>query len=186
LTIDALAFLVSWPRMRQTTRSRPWLESASALLCACLLAPMPGRAADKLLQIPAVEDETAPSSRPGEKLLQTPTEEEAAPAPAAEEETAPTPTPAEPPAAAAIERPTPAPVPAESKWQEATMRNIDVAIDLAVARPLALVALGAGAVMFVPAALMTAPNGMESVTEAYQRFVQEPGEYFYSRPLGEF
>ena len=53
-------------------------------------------------------------------------------------------------------------------------------------RPLSLVTLVAGAMLFLPAALMTAPNGMDSVADAYERFVNEPGEYFWGRPLGEF
>jgi hypothetical protein len=80
----------------------------------------------------------------------------------------------------------PAPAPVETHWYDALIHNANVGADLLVIRPLAAVTLCAGAVLFVPAAIMTAPNGWESVKEAYQRFVAEPGEYFYSRPLGEF
>jgi hypothetical protein len=66
------------------------------------------------------------------------------------------------------------------------MDDLDVAVDLAVIRPLAAVTLAAGAALFVPAVIMTAPNGVDSMRDAYDRFVREPGEYFYSRPLGEF
>ena len=80
----------------------------------------------------------------------------------------------------------PAPVPVESHWYDALVHNTNVGVDLMVIRPLAGVTLAAGAVLFVPAAIMTAPNGWESIKEAYQRFVGEPGEYFATRPLGEF
>jgi hypothetical protein len=80
----------------------------------------------------------------------------------------------------------PAPVPVESHWYDSLVHNTNVGVDLLVIRPLAGITLAAGAVLFVPAAIMTAPNGWESMKEAYQRFVGEPSEYFASRPLGEF
>lgn len=80
----------------------------------------------------------------------------------------------------------PAPAPVEAHWYDALVRNTNVGVDLILIRPLAALTLGAGAVLFVPAALMTAPNGWESVKEAYQRFIGEPGEYVFARPLGEF
>jgi hypothetical protein len=76
--------------------------------------------------------------------------------------------------------------PVERHWYDSAARNADAGVDLLVVRPLGLVTLVAGTVLFVPAVIMTAPNGTESMHEAYDRFVREPGEYFYSRPLGEF
>jgi hypothetical protein len=78
------------------------------------------------------------------------------------------------------------PVPVESHWYDGPVHTADVAADLVVIRPLAAVTLVVGAVLFVPAAIMTAPNGRDGVKDAYDRFVREPGEYVYSRPLGEF
>ena len=46
--------------------------------------------------------------------------------------------------------------------------------------------LYAGIVLFIPAVIMTSPNGKDSMKDAYDRFVREPGEYFATRPLGEF
>jgi hypothetical protein len=74
----------------------------------------------------------------------------------------------------------------DSRWYDEPLRIFDQTIDLIVIRPLAAVTLVAGAAIFVPAAVLTAPNGMEGITDAYERFVNEPAQYFYSRPLGEF
>ncbi len=76
--------------------------------------------------------------------------------------------------------------PVEKHWYDPVLRNTDIGVDLLLVRPLAAVTLAAGAALFVPAAVMTSPNGFESMRDAYERFVREPGEYFYSRPLGEF
>jgi hypothetical protein len=78
------------------------------------------------------------------------------------------------------------PPPVDAHWYDTLEHNTDIGVDLLIVRPLAFVTLAAGAALLVPAAFMTAPNGWDSVKEAYQRFVGEPGEYFYSRPLGEF
>jgi hypothetical protein len=80
----------------------------------------------------------------------------------------------------------PPPAPVEQHWYDPVMHETDIGIDLMVVRPLALVTFVSGVALFLPAALLTAPNGWDSIKEAYGRFVTEPGEYFYSRPLGEF
>ncbi|HKA14274.1 MAG TPA: hypothetical protein VKH41_04590 [Myxococcota bacterium] len=80
----------------------------------------------------------------------------------------------------------PAPAPVEHHWYDDVLHNADVTVDLVLVRPLAAVTFLTGVTLFVPAAIMTAPNGMESIRDAYERFVREPGEYVYSRPLGEF
>jgi hypothetical protein len=91
------------------------------------------------------------------------------------------------PAAGRAENAPPAePAPVEHHWYDGPVRTADVAADLVVIRPLAAVTFLAGMVLFVPAAIMTAPNGRDGVKDAYDRFVREPGEYVYSRPLGEF
>jgi hypothetical protein len=89
------------------------------------------------------------------------------------------------PAADAGEAAEPAP-PVRHHWYDETLHQADIIVDLVLVRPLAAVTAGAGVILFVPAAIMTAPNGMESIQDAYGRFIKEPGEYFYSRPLGEF
>jgi hypothetical protein len=60
------------------------------------------------------------------------------------------------------------------------------AFDVVVVRPLAATALPIGCALFVPAALLTAPNGMDSVKEAAEFFVIGPARYVFTRPLGEF
>lgn len=60
------------------------------------------------------------------------------------------------------------------------------AFDLVVVRPFGLVATAVGAVMFIPAAILTSPNGRDAIEEAFDVFVAAPGEYIYKRPLGEF
>jgi hypothetical protein len=79
-----------------------------------------------------------------------------------------------------------APAPVETRWYHRLQRDADIGADLLIIRPLAGVTAFAGAVLFVPAAILTAPNGMDSLREAYDRFVREPGDYFANRPLGEF
>ena len=76
--------------------------------------------------------------------------------------------------------------PVETHWYDALLRNTDIGFDLLIVRPLAGVTAAAGAALFVPAVIMTAPNGKDSMKDAYERFVREPGEYFATRPLGEF
>jgi hypothetical protein len=85
-----------------------------------------------------------------------------------------------------FEPPPPAPAPVEPHWYDGLRHNTNVGVDLLIIRPLSAVSLAAGAALFVPAAILTAPNGTESMKDAYDRFVREPGEYFYSRPLGDF
>ena len=60
------------------------------------------------------------------------------------------------------------------------------AFDVAVLRPLGLLTTVVGAGLFVPAALLTAPNGLDGIQEAWRNFVVEPAESVYKRPLGDF
>ena len=80
----------------------------------------------------------------------------------------------------------PAPEPVRQHWYDPLVHNANIGVDLIVVRPLSAVTLAVGAALFVPAAIMTSPNGWDSVKDAYQRFVDEPVEYFARRPLGEF
>jgi hypothetical protein len=86
----------------------------------------------------------------------------------------------------AEESPAEPPAPIETHWYDSAVRNFDITVDLILIRPLAAITAVAGAALFVPAVIMTAPNGKDSIKDAYDRFVREPGEYFASRPLGEF
>jgi hypothetical protein len=60
------------------------------------------------------------------------------------------------------------------------------AFDVIVVRPLAATALPIGCAFFLPAALITAPGGLDSVKEAAEFFVIGPARYVFTRPLGEF
>lgn len=60
------------------------------------------------------------------------------------------------------------------------------AFDAAVLRPLGLVAVVVGAGLFVPAAVLTAPGGLDPLEEALEIFVLVPGKYVFTRPLGDF
>ena len=60
------------------------------------------------------------------------------------------------------------------------------AFDVVVVRPLAAAALPIGCAFFVPAAILTAPNGLDSMKEALEFFVTGPARYVFTRPLGEF
>ena len=86
----------------------------------------------------------------------------------------------------AAEDPAEPPAPIEKHWYDEPLRQLDVAGDLLVIRPLAGVTALVGCALFVPAAILTAPNGRDSINDAYEHFVREPGEYFAKRPLGEF
>jgi hypothetical protein len=80
----------------------------------------------------------------------------------------------------------PAPAPVQQEWYDPLVHNANIGVDLIVVRPLSAVTLAVGTALFVPAAIMTSPNGWDSVKDAYQRFIDEPVEYFARRPLGEF
>ena len=60
------------------------------------------------------------------------------------------------------------------------------ALDVVILRPLGLVATAVGAVCFIPAAFVTAPNGLDSVQMALNFFVSEPAKSVFQRPLGDF
>jgi hypothetical protein len=63
---------------------------------------------------------------------------------------------------------------------------IAAGFDVVILRPLGLVAMATGAVLFVPAVLLTAPNGLDSVQTALKIFVTEPAKSVFQRPLGDF
>ncbi len=60
------------------------------------------------------------------------------------------------------------------------------AFDVLVLRPLGFVVIPVGVAAFIPAALTTAPNGLDSVQTALEFFVTNPTNYVFKRPLGEF
>ena len=58
--------------------------------------------------------------------------------------------------------------------------------DVVILRPLGFAASLVGAALFIPAALVTAPGGLNSIEEAWEQFVITPAEHVYTRPLGEW
>jgi hypothetical protein len=76
--------------------------------------------------------------------------------------------------------------PAEPTFERDSPPGIAVVVDLYLLRPAGLLRLVAGAAAFVPIALITAPNGKESVRSALEIFVTEPLEYVFVRKPGEF
>jgi hypothetical protein len=63
---------------------------------------------------------------------------------------------------------------------------IAAGFDVVILRPLGLVAAAVGAGLFVPVALVTAPNGLDSLQSALTIFVTEPAKSVFLRPLGDF
>lgn len=62
----------------------------------------------------------------------------------------------------------------------------DATVDVALFRTLGAVSTAVGGVMFIPAALFSAPNGRDGIEEAWKIFVEHPYETTFERPLGEF
>ncbi|HEY8153577.1 MAG TPA: hypothetical protein VII72_05555 [Myxococcota bacterium] len=58
-------------------------------------------------------------------------------------------------------------------------------LDVVILRPLGLAVLPVGVAAFIPAALLTAPGGLDKVQEALELFVTAPANYVFQRPLGE-
>ncbi len=76
--------------------------------------------------------------------------------------------------------------PAAADWQ--TSRGADVTasiVDLTIVRPLATIKVIIGALMFPPAALFSAPMGMEGIQGAYETLIEIPAEYAFKRDIGE-
>jgi hypothetical protein len=59
-------------------------------------------------------------------------------------------------------------------------------VDLVVMRPLGLAAALVGAVLFVPVAIVSAPQGKDGLRDAFELFVNAPMRNVFVRPLGEF
>ena len=60
------------------------------------------------------------------------------------------------------------------------------AFDAVVLRPIGLSAVIIGSALFVPAAIVTAPGGRDSIQEAWEVFILRPANFVFDRPLGEF
>ncbi len=72
---------------------------------------------------------------------------------------------------------------------QANSRIVDIAaasFDVVILRPCGLAALAVGAGLFLPATLLTAPNGRRAVEQAWNHFVTSPAESVLQRGLGDF
>lgn len=65
-------------------------------------------------------------------------------------------------------------------------RSFAVGIDVMVVRPLATIAVAVGAAFFVPAVILTSPNGKDAMHQALEKFILIPSENAFQRPLGDF
>jgi len=72
---------------------------------------------------------------------------------------------------------------APSSWN--WRANLAAAGDAVVLRPLSFLGLIIGSAAFVPAAIITAPNGRDGITEAYELLIKLPYDETFVRPLGE-
>lgn len=72
----------------------------------------------------------------------------------------------------------------ERKSYKSTGRAEAYIIDLLVARPIGIVACALGAAGFIASAPFAAMSG--SGEQAVDAFLREPGEYAFTRPLGQF
>lgn len=62
----------------------------------------------------------------------------------------------------------------------------DASIDLVIYRPLSLASFVVGCGMWVPAAFLTSPNGLDEVKTTTEQFVTAPFENTFTRKLGDF
>lgn len=69
-----------------------------------------------------------------------------------------------------------------SRAQEVTAKTID----LTLIRPVASLRVLVGSILFLPAALFSAPAGREGFEGAKDIFITAPVEYAFERDIGEF
>ena len=77
-------------------------------------------------------------------------------------------------------------LPAQAQAWPEVPHPVAAGIDLVIMRPLGLVAAVVGAVLFVPVAVISAPQGRDGIEEAWELLVSEPAKDVYERPLGDF
>jgi hypothetical protein len=111
---------------------------------------------------------------------------------------APAPAPTQAPAPEATQAPAPAPEPTQAAAPAAPqalapeqveaepLNPAAAAFDVLIVRPFGLVVVPVGVAAFIPAALLTAPNGLDSLQSALDYFVIGPVNYVFRRPLGDF
>jgi hypothetical protein len=58
--------------------------------------------------------------------------------------------------------------------------------DVLILRPLGVATVLVGAAAFVPAVIVTSPQGSDGILHAYEVFVEHPVKHAFTRPLGEW
>jgi len=72
-------------------------------------------------------------------------------------------------------------------WEGSAAQNVIAkGVDALIVRPLASVRVAVGAALMIPAAILSSPSGREGFDGAYEVLLEQPMEYAFSRPMGEF
>ncbi len=75
----------------------------------------------------------------------------------------------------------------EFDWEGSRAERVVArSVDAVIVRPISFVRIMVGAGLFVPAALLAAPGGRESVDDVFDTFLRQPVEYTFRRELGDF
>ena len=79
-----------------------------------------------------------------------------------------------------------APRPAAADWETSPAADVAAStLDLVIVRPLATVKVIVGAVIFVPAMIVSLPMMGEGISGAYETMIEVPAEYAFDRKIGE-
>ena len=65
-------------------------------------------------------------------------------------------------------------------------RAANATFDVLILRPTGLAVLLVGVGLFVPATILGSPGGKTPIREAWDRFVVQPADYAFKRPVGDF
>jgi hypothetical protein len=74
----------------------------------------------------------------------------------------------------------------QADFGETAARWASAAFDVVVLRPFYAVGTVVGAVLFVPAAVVTSPGGRPAIADAWETLVVTPADEAFKRPLGDF
>jgi hypothetical protein len=74
----------------------------------------------------------------------------------------------------------------EGEREAKAVNPVVAGFDLVIVRPLGLGAVVVGAVLFLPMALISAPQGRDGLRHSWELLVGVPVENVFQRPLGDF
>ena len=77
------------------------------------------------------------------------------------------------------------PVVAEQTYSDVEASFVSDSMDLIVMRPMGLIALGIGAVLWLPAAAMTAAVQPSEIKKPTEALIMKPYRYVFEDPIGE-